>query len=348
MKRWGFGMAMLALAAFGCDDNNKTTMSHDMAMKMVGMDAAGSSGIGSPCTSTDQCTDGSMPMCIKDFLSRTGICSASCSTDTDCGDGNVCLFAPRPGTTDPMGVCTKSCMTAADCVPSNTACWVSLSSTFDACWPKDGVQVSGQGVDLDCDPTVVGCTFNGSKLPGACERQIAGTGNAGSCRQSCDIGVGTCPDTADGTPQSCYFFDETLNADGTPNGDKFKGTICEIIAQVASSTMQGAPLTFIADGSECLDPTDATMTHFYDICLPGSMCELPAVTGGTKTISGATADNLCHQLCYLGNYTPPDMGELFSDGGAVASTTCRTGTCTDVFNASGLTTLPGMPVGLCM
>ena len=80
------------------------------------------------------------------------------------------------------------------------------------------------------------------------------------------------------------------------------------------------------------------MTHYYNICQPGSQCDI------FKTATNATPDNLCHQLCYLGNFTPPDAGALFTDGGIAA--TCTTGTCTDVFGLASATP-PSMPIGLC-
>jgi hypothetical protein len=175
---------------------------------------------------------------------------------------------------------------------------------------------------LNCDPTVAGCSSAGGPLPGGCERQILGSGNAGVCRRGCDIGEGTCPNAPDGSPESCYFTDVTKDLPG----DKLKAPVCYPIATPGA-----------ADGAICTDPTSGGF--FMDLCLPGSQCEIAAEA------SGAAADNKCHKLCYLGAFTPPDAGALFEDGGVAMG--CPVGTtCTDVFGATGATS-PSMPIGLC-
>jgi len=329
MKRLVVSVGLLGLIA-GCgDDNTNNPIIHDMSMK-TGLDANMGVPIGGQCTLSTDCKSGENPACRKNKNTRTGMCSADCQTDADCGTGNVCLFEPSGANTMP-GACAKACEAATDCT-EGLGCWLSLDKV--ACWPLNGVAEFGASLVLNCDPTVSGCTFAGSPLPGGCSRQVLGAGNAGVCRQGCDIGVGTCPNVG-GFQQSCYFTDESIDNMNMPTGDKLKQPTCVIDVPV------GTPPAFIADGAECLDPD--TMSHYFDICLPGSQCET------YTTVSGAMPDNKCHKLCYLGNFTPPDMGPLFADGGIDG--TCPNGpggpmTCTDVFGAAGATA-PSMPVGLC-
>jgi hypothetical protein len=250
------------------------------------------------------------------------MCTANCNTDADCGGGNVCLFSGGPT----PGACARACASAADC-GTDLGCWISLGP--QACWPRDGVAEFGAPLVLNCDPTVAGCTFGGSPLRGGCSRQVLGAGNQGVCLQGCDIGTSECPSiTASGMTfaQSCYFVDETFDMTTMQaNGDKLKQPVCEVDVPV------GTPAQFIADGAECLDP--ASMQHFFDICLPGSQCEV-------YDLSGAAPDNRCHRLCYLGNFTPRDLGA--PDGGAAV--TCPSGqSCHDVFGTGG----SSLPVGLC-
>jgi hypothetical protein len=317
-------VVLLGLLA-GCGDEPSGPVVHDLA---VNHDLTVNMGvpIGGQCLTSTDCKTGQNPACRKNKGTRTGVCTADCFIDDDCGTGNVCLFQPPAGDTMNPGACAKPCQLATDCT-EGIGCWVSLDK--EACWPLNGVQDAVGPIVLNCDPTVAGCTFPGSALPGGCSRQIVGTGSAGSCRQGCDIGVGTCP-TASGFVQNCYFLDETHDAMNMPTGDALKQTICVVDVPV------GNPPAFIADGVECLDPDSGS--HFFDICFPGSQCE-------TFTSNGTMADNKCHKLCYLGNFTPPDMGPLFTDGGIDG--TCPGGqTCTDVFNSASATS-PSMPVGLC-
>jgi hypothetical protein len=316
-------IGMLAMAGLGCDDNNNNMIIvHDMAMRM-GQDANMGVPIGGQCSLTSDCKTGTNPTCAKKRNNKTGECSADCTTDADCGDGNICLFAPQ-SSTDPAGACAKSCQAATDC-GDGLGCWVSLGATTFACWPVDGIAQGGKALTLDCDPTVAGCTFTGSPLPGGCQRQILGTGNGGHCIQGCDIGVGTCPDLSAMDKQACYFLDETVDSTGMATGDKLKQGIC------------GFALPVAADGASCVDTTGAG--PFYNVCQIGSECDL------FKTATNANPDMKCHKLCYLGNFTPPDGGALFNDGGVAMG--CTTGTCTDVFGVGNSPTPPTMPVGLC-
>ncbi len=283
---------------------------------------AGGVPLGGACTSTSQCRSGLNPSCVMIGGATVGACSADCQTDSDCDSSTQCLFQPATGSTVP-GACATTCDSASDCV-SGWACWISLDK--QACWPVDGVAESGQALTMNCDPTVAGCTFAGSDLPGGCDRQITGSGDAGVCRRGCDIGEGTCPKAFDGTAQSCYFIDETVDSTNTPTGDKLKASICTLIEPI------------VADGQQCLDPSGSGQ-FFFDICQAGSQCLT------FTPVSGMTADNECHRLCYLNSFTPPDAGPLFADGGVSAG--CPIGTiCTDVFG-SGSSSAPTTPVGLC-
>jgi hypothetical protein len=323
MKRAAVLVAMLGLAGVGCDDDSGKIIMHDMAMKMHA-DANLGVPIGGTCMLGSDCLTGDTPTCIKKKNGTEGMCTAQCQADADCGDGNVCLFAPAAGSTTP-GACAKSCQASTDCA-DGLGCWITLG-VASACFPVDGVSEFGKALVLNCDPTAAGgCTFPNSNLPGGCERQILGSGSAGACRQGCEIGVGTCPNAPDGkSPQACYFIDNSIDSTGAATGDTLKQPICIFLDAL------------IADGAECLDPS--TGNHYFDICAAGSQCET------YTTVAGATPDNICHQLCYLGNFSPPDAGALFGDGGI--ATGCKTGTCTDIFSSTGASA-PSMPIGLCI
>jgi hypothetical protein len=281
----------------------------DMSHPTVSLPDLSHSTIGATCSSIIDCRDGTNPTCRKSATSSTGMCTADCTTDGDCGPGNVCIFQGGPT----PGACARPCLAPGDCGPG-LGCWVTLDR--QACWPVDGVAEFGQPLTLNCDPTVAGC--NGT---GGCSRQILGAGLAGVCRQGCDIGSSQCPSLG-GFQQSCYFADESIDAMNQPTGDKLKQPICLPDVPV------GSPPSFIPDGAECLDPD--SMMHYFDICLPGSQCE-------TYTLAaGATPDNRCHRLCYLGSF----MRDL--DGGVAV--TCPAGqTCHDSFGTTG----SALPVGLC-
>ena len=193
---------------------------------------------------------------------------------------HICLFA-QTGT---PGVCAKSCQAATDC-PDGLGCWISLGGTTAACFPVDSVSEGGKALVLNCDPTVAGCTFTGSALPGGCDRQILGAGSAGVCREGCDIGVDTCPKGADGSPQACYYADNTLDSTGMPTGDVLKQPICQFFdPQVAA-------------GAECLDPT--TMNHYFNIRPAGQQCE------SAFTTASVTPRQPVPHSCYIGNFTCP-------------------------------------------
>jgi hypothetical protein len=321
--------AAILLLLAGCgDDTNMNPIIHDMSMSQK-PDANLGVPIGGQCTLSTDCKQGTNPSCRKAQGVKTGMCTSDCQTDSDCSsDGSVvCLFQPTNGSSTP-GACAKACQMATDCT-EGIACWVTLDKV--ACWPINGVQDGAGPIVLNCDPTVAGCTYKNSPLPGGCERQVLGPGSAGVCRQGCDIGVGTCPKY--GTDdQNCYLIDETIDSNNMPTGDALKQPICIVDVPV------GSPPAFIADGAECLDPMSGN--HFFDICEPGSQCEI------SMTSSGGMPDNKCHRLCYLGSFMPPDMGALFADGGIAGA--CPSGTtCTDVFGTASATP-PGMPVGLCI
>jgi hypothetical protein len=271
--------------------------------------------IGASCVLDSDCLDGTNPSCRRNRNFSTGMCSAECSRDADCGANNVCLFA---GGTSP-GQCARTCQAAGDC-GAGLGCWIAFSP--QACWPLDGIAEFGVALTLDCDPSVAGCSFGGSPKKGGCSRHVLGPGAAGVCRQSCDIGSSQCPGLG-GFQQSCYFVDETIDMMNAPTGDKLKQPLCVPDVPV------GSPAKFIADGVECLEPD--SMMHYFDICQPGSQCETYTL------VSGATPDNKCHRLCYLGSFMlgPPDAG---------VAVTCPSGqSCTDIFATTGST----LPVGLC-
>jgi hypothetical protein len=114
----------------------------------------------------------------------------------------------------------------------------------------------------------------------------------------------------------CLVLNTTAALDGTPTGDKYKGTVC-------SPLVTSPPA--IADGAECLylNP-DGTRAHFSDVCVDDDECYL---TGGQPAGQGfdAAGDNRCHKLCYAGSCPPGS-------------------TCRDVF---GLFTTTN-PVGMCL
>src|SRR5438045_6454296 len=132
MKRLVVLLGLLA----GCGDEPSGPIIHDMTV--VNHDLTVNMGvpIGGQCTLSTDCKTGTNPACRKNKNTRTGMCTADCMTDADCGTGNVCLFQPAPGSSTP-GAGAKSCQADTDCT-EGLGCWVTLDK--EACWPFNGVQ----------------------------------------------------------------------------------------------------------------------------------------------------------------------------------------------------------------
>jgi hypothetical protein len=198
--------------------------------------------VGSTCRAHEDCGD---PGFCWSSSSGNGLCTRSCDDDRDCGADATC----REYSTGRF--CARDCDDAKGC-PTGFACFAGRG-----CYPADF---------LDCDPQLAKCTTADGQ-PGGCVRYAFGAGLTGFCFASCRVGVGSCPPTEDGWPQSCVVFD------GTWGGDAFKGPICVGADPVANPV-----------GFPCLD---AAGEYSPWACENGSQCDLYS----------ADADGLCHRLC---------------------------------------------------
>jgi len=322
MMRCGLFLAGL-MAVAGCGDSGDKAdggvdMKRDFAMEAPD-DLTVSSLIGGPCTIDTNCTEGTKPVCFKKTLfNKTGLlptaggyCSSTCTSDADCGSDSHCENFGTLG-----GACLANCMSATDCRTPGYACF----GSFGGCFP-DG--------NLTCDPSAGDGTCTLGKLAGGCVRSALGTGNTGQCRESCEVGVGTCAADTNG-PRHCVFSDGTHDSTQAATGDKFKGGLCDGVVTNPGPIADDVDCNYIAAGQ-------TTGAHYIDVCVDGSEC-------WTKFF-GTTADEKCHKLCYKNNMVPasPDGGTNFADGGMPAGACPAGKTCEDRFGTFNTNN----PIGLC-
>jgi hypothetical protein len=263
--------------------------------------------IGGPCAGDGDCQSG---LCFVSSFGNAagkvatpgGYCSKACASDSDCGNASCVAFGS-------VRYCLAACSAPADC-RDGYACWLLGAAV---CFPSE---------NLTCDPAAGdGTCLTTEGKQGGCLRRALGTGPRGECSQACLVGADTCP--FDQGPQICIVVNATAQTDGTPTGDRYRGTVC---------TPLSAPPGPRSDGAECLYPSAAgPMRHYADVCVDGDECYL---LGGQPAGQGfdPRGDNLCHRLC-----NPP--------GFAGAALPCPIGlTCRDVFGLF----FSGNPAGLCL
>lgn len=226
--------------------------------------------VGHTCTQAAGCS-GPSAQCYTtiptyNLTAAGGYCSNSgCVNDNGCGTGGFCDKTSAS--------CFQRCVNKGDCGANNTnnLCF-NLDGTNYACLPKSASQ---------CDPTQNG-TCGGTN---ACSR--IGPDNVGLCLTTCVFGGAACPNSAQGQPQSCVYFNETLN--GT--GDVFSGTVC----LATGTTAAGAACQYIdecVNGYEC-----GSVNGGNPVC--AQICKLGTTTCGTGT---------CQNAFQLGNFVNGSIG----------------------------------------
>lgn len=334
------GLAALVVAVSpACGGSASSTSSGSSTTAATG--GAGGTGGSMSCTPPEEacaagCTDTSKDAancgscghaCKASQVCKAGACvtpiGGDCTSNADCTEGQGASCDRSQGASS--GSCTAECSTDADCgelslcvqfsdqpfcgrkcggsadCPQEQVCWIALPSSAPVCF--GGIS----GITHDCDPAVVDCTVGGK--PGGCQRVAVGAGMTGRCIERCTVGDSTCA-AMYGAPRGCFALDETKDGNGQPNGDTLRGTYCQYIQPE------------VGPDQECKSTDDGN--HYFDICPQGYQCDL-------------LGDQICHQLCYLGGFTPPPPPM----GTAVGP--CASGACKDVFGLAGTAT----PVGLC-
>ena len=313
MKRSVLLLAVLSAACSGDKQSGGDLGMPDLPVADLAHDAAvAPAGLGAPCSTDTQCTDGPQPMCFRQMLfnqagkikTPQGYCSSTCNSDADCTDHGVCL----PFSDETKKYCFLACASSDQCRPGY------------ACFRYSGGYCFPSG-NLNCDPTVPGglCSTAPSSNPGGCIRAAWGTGEKGFCNDSCTVGATSCI-PAGGSARQCVVYNQTGTRDpsGALTGDLFHGAIC-----INNYSMN-------AEGQECAAMSAGGGTaDFLDACADGLECDLAnAFAGG---------DNRCRRLCVEGG----DGGAAPVDGGASG---CPAGkSCTDVFGLFGT----AKPIGLC-
>jgi hypothetical protein len=220
--------------------------------------------LGLPCTKDTDCTAGVMPSCWEQEVldepgnvpTPNGYCTSSCTTNSDCGSEGTCATVSGS-----MQYCLESCTNATTCRDPSYACWV-LSNTSGYCWPS---------TLLTCNPTVgTGqCMLDNNGVPaaGGCIRRTFE--DLGQCQQTCALGPGTCPVLGNGDKQHCIYVNATLDTNGVPTRDKYKGTACfELYANAITENGACSYLDECQDGLECnLTPGGDSKCH--TLCLVG-------------------------------------------------------------------------------
>ncbi len=139
----------------------------------------GADAIGEPCTVDQDCDTG---YCLSESEKgwHDGYCSSPCSSDSDCGDGNICGFMNSSGT----GICLERCENNAGCRINGYVCTIPEGRVENACVPGG----TGKGLIADHCQTSADCD-GGPK--GLCLREEMGF-PGGYCTHTCGF-QGPCP-----------------------------------------------------------------------------------------------------------------------------------------------------------
>jgi hypothetical protein len=153
---------------------------------------------GAPCSGRrGSCTEGPGPYCFtaqNDW--PNGYCSSSCSTDSDCGAGNICeTGAIQDQNGDNIAACLEGCGSNADC-RSGYNCLTYQGQDF--CFLK--CQSSADCIDVTqtCDPATGLCT--GEMLAGGGSPYDAGPPPADAGQPPPPVDAGPPPPVVDGGP----------------------------------------------------------------------------------------------------------------------------------------------------
>lgn len=330
--------ALVLCVVAGCGDSEDTSSSHNV--KGSGKASEGTAGsaaleplpdktAGKTCEADGDCATG---MCLTSIPGSFGsaamdapggYCSATCTTNTDCGEGGVCsgAFPGFGGAAATPGRCMQSCESAEDCRDGYR------------CVNALGMAPSGNPMDPTaallgpnaCQPTPATTKLTDGVTGKACaEDKECGQGRCaksemmmtypdgyctGACLQDADCGAGgscTLPAIGSGAG-SCYSSCQT-------NGDSDcrKGYRCRTNGSRRQCIPGPAPLADRAAGKQCQADADCGGTAMSCVTSLGGM---PAPGGYCSISCSENADCGAEGTC---------VGGL---GAAFVSILGNTGTC---------------------
>ena len=166
---------------------------------------------GEPCSSSDECLEGS---CVYDGSSSTSTCSdgsadAPCDDDGDC-DSGICAYGGRSASTCSDAELGSPCDSTSDC--TSAVCETSATTGESTCGAAPGDE---------CDDGVVDCG-------GDC-RPIQGDCGSALCAPSCDGGSCSGEMLATWTTEDVYgtpvISGADLSVSSTSTGDQVRATV---------------------------------------------------------------------------------------------------------------------------
>jgi hypothetical protein len=294
MRAWTRGMPALGafalLAWAGCE------VFVDDSLDDVHCEAEGT--VGPPaCPTGDACMQG---LCTPVEL------GLPCTTDGDCGPGDICLDPAHFGGVGPKN-CSRPCCTSNDCDPDTSfVCWI----------PPDGggpfCRSAGQG-KLGAIRAWEACTADGDCRSGLCDP------HAHLCADTC------CSDTScAGVVGACRF-------EAAPSGVVVGGAGFACATPLSGGKPRYASCTEDSDCASGLCVTQGDVQRCSSPCCSSSMCE----TGPDKqeavrcmtVMHGGIAVRAC------GDELPPtatrEVGAPCAGDDDCRSGACAGGICTD-------------------
>jgi hypothetical protein len=299
---------LCVLSLIGCDpavdppppDMEPATMP-DLAM------ATAPKSPGSPCAAAANCerpSDECWHTTLDDasgYELPGGMCTRSCSKDSDCGATAMCapLYAPS----GKIRRCLERCRKPSDC-RAGFACFT-YGQSFGYCYADDYLTCDAAGGQAaSCSPgypsgKAGGCLRGAASAPGA---------NSGYCWDRCTLAAGCA--SVGGVEYACSLVDARQTTDylGAPWGDTFAGLICQ-------QRYQANPV-----GATCFSglQTNGQAQLTVASCEAGAACYLKAMS--------PNGDDLCHTLCALPGGSCPS-GTQCTDVYSLAASATPVGMC---------------------
>jgi hypothetical protein len=241
-----------------------------------------------------------------------GYCTASCDSDTQCGEHGACSV---PAHSD-RGLCLGNCREQADCrkgyacVGAGTAGGIQLSGSCQPLQAADalGDRVAGRQCAADAD-----CL--GGRCASASPLGAAYPGNycTGRCWNDADCGAsGACLVLSSGSEAGWCFDDCASNADCTRRGYR----CAQLEPDWQACFPAPDPLPDNTAGSACTSDADCggnknscmnelpfdTFSSFQNIAAPGGYCTLPCSLdaecgAGAQCISHGVQGGMCLATC---------------------------------------------------